>query len=388
MANENGRKRMMRRGLAPIFAALFLTVAYACSETAVAPHAASDAEMFASGVVSSAVQDVKDGQLVYRGSVSSSVSLKKTSRGFESTGEKAIPVGSMSSKGFALPTAVPFGFPTYKATTGVSASHTPGPPQVWRARLNTPVRKFVTADGKKVSAQFVNDLRGGGRPPVSMLVYDGTRPSQFIEFKYAKDGKKWRAAEARTTIFGADGKPSNVITSDFRALQQGSLNVGSRLNITPLLREIGSEFGRLIQPDVLYAATVDEELDDEGLPNCLSSKLWVASAVVLLAGTTTALAPAAVGCVTVIGCPVFLAALLAHEGAILNLAAAIASLWECQHPAPATRVIAQGGNPGGGGGPSGGEEQCAMYMWEISYDGGVTWYFHHEEEICTRQYDM
>lgn len=383
MTNENGRNRRTHGGFAPIFAVLFLVVVYACSDTAVAPHASSESEFFANGVVSSTHQVVENGKLVYVGSVSGSVAVKKTSRGFEATGGGGIPQGSMSPKGSKLPTEVPFGFPTLKATAGVSANHTSGPPPVWRARLNTKMKKFTTADGKTVSVQIVNDARGGGRPPVWMMLYDGSRPTQSIEFKYAKDGKKWRVAEARSTIFGADGRPSKVITSDFRAVQQGSLNVGSRLNITPLMREIGSEFGRLFQPDVLYAATVAEELDEEGLPACLGLKIEVAGLTLAVAAEAAGLLIIGGTCVTtLITCPAWLAAVVAYEATVLILAATIIQLYECQHPTPppppppVTR---------GSGGPSGGESSeltCTTVYWEISYDGGLTWQPFYEEEFC------
>jgi hypothetical protein len=385
MASENDQKRMMRSGVVPVFAVLVLGVSYACSETSVAPNATSDSSFPSTGVIGAAVQDVKDGNLVYVGTVSSSVLTKKSARGFETTSDGTAPRGSMAGTASALPTAVPLGFPQLQAMSGVSASKTPGPPAVWRMRLSTPMQKIVTADGKTLSVQLVNDMRGGGRPPVSMLIHDGSRTSQFVEFKYVKDGKKWRAAEIHSTIFGDDGRPSKVITSDLRAIQQGSLNVGSRLNITPLLREIGSEFGRLIQPDVLYAATVAEDLDDEGLPNCLGSKMVVAAALGWVVAYGAGLVTVGASCVTtLITCAAWLYAVAWYELAVSTLAAVTVQLWECQHPSSTltTRVDSGGGVPGGGGSETGGSGSCKTYKYEVSFDGGQTWRTERTWVVC------
>ncbi|MEP6732805.1 MAG: hypothetical protein ABJE10_19325 [bacterium] len=351
----------------------------------------------------------------FRNSVTSQMSISTNH------GKVSVIQGEVTSKGpdaiaaTALRSSISMGSSIAVAGQAALFSKTPSAlgavSQTMRAR-NASIRKI---GDKTIRVAFVPDPEVKGRPK-AVLIFVNNRISAVMESQYIRRGRHWIPTMTRTTGLDSTGKLMLITDSDTRGLvAQSDL---SQVNRSGGLRGVLPAMVRLVQPDVLYAATTMEE--DDGtwcLGEALavaSAGLWVASAVggVALAEAGVAAADAAMvaalaACTTIVACAAALAAGLAAEAlaataltsAQLNLAAAstaeasaVAFLATCienhRNPPKPPDQTTTGSNGGGGGGSEGGgcaEEWC---QWTIHFD-----YSGNIESVttdycwCERQYE-
>ena len=371
-------RRLLTRASSIGFGTLFLTLSYACSERTVAPSATDDANEFAvSGILTSSLWRVNGTQLDYAGSVSAQSRIKQDKNGVH---QDIGPATTVMTPPDAPLAAQRFVSSLLSVPSGNKLPVGDGRQVSFRSGLKSPRVNLTTHDGKRVAIQRVEDPRGGGRPPIATMVYDGDRPVSLIEGLYEKEGKRWKPTRARITIFGKDGKPSVVTENNLTALQTASVAMpGTAASLADGFRRVGGTLSQLIQPDALYAATAVD--DDES--RCWSERIALAGAVATQLGADIALSIAITACgATLITCPAVYAAALAVAGAAANYLVKLLAYDDCMsRPAP---IIAAGG--GGGGGESGGG--CYDVEWEISYDGGWSWHHYSTERVCGREYEM
>ena len=355
-------RRTLSRASSIGFGTLFLTLTYACTERAVAPSATDDANAFAvNGILSSSLWRVNGSQLEYAGTVSAQAHITQDNKGvhqdFGPATTTMTPVAPLATQRFGS-----------SLLSGPSSNKLPvgdGRQLSYRSRLTSPRVNLTARDGKRVSIQSIADPRGGGRPPVATMLYDGDKPVSLIEGLYEKEGKRWKPTRARITVFGKDGKPSVVTENNLTALQTASVAMpGTAASLADGFRRVGGTLSQLIRPDVLYAATAMDE--DES--RCWAERIALAGAVATQIGTDIALSLAITACGVTggVACPAVIAASLAVAGAAANYLVRVMAYDECMSR-PATPIIAATGNSGGGGESGDG---CYDVEWEISYDGG------------------
>lgn len=367
--------RSLTRASSIGFGTLFLAVGYACSERAVAPTAADDANAFAvSGILSSSLWRVDGAQLTYAGSFSAQGRITQDKNGVRQEFEPAVVIKAPASR-----SAPPLGLSPLRT---VAANRIPLPEggQVsWRTRLTSPRVPLTTRDGRRISMQRVADPRGGGRPPVATMLFDGDRPVSLIEGVYQKEGKRWKPTRARVTIFGKDGKPSVVTENDFAALQTASVAMpGTAAVLANGFRQVGGSISRLIQPDALYAASPTDEVDEE---RCWRQRLAVIGAAAAQVAADIALGVAVTACAATAGvaCPAVIGASIAVAAAAVNYLIKVIEYDECMsRDEPIVSPV--GGSGSGGGSDSG--NGCYDVIWEISYDGGSSWSYYGTQQVC------
>jgi hypothetical protein len=369
--------RSLTRASSIGFGTLFLAVSYACSERAVAPTATDDANEFAvSGILSSSLWRVNGSELTYAGSVSTRGRITQDKNGVRQELEPAVVANALPS-----PSTQRFGLSPLRAPSASKISLPEGAQVSWRSRLNSPRVNLATKDGKRVSLQYVADPRGGGRPPVATMLYDGDRPVSLIEGLYQKDGTRWKPTRARITIFGKDGRPSVVTENDFGALQTASVAMpGTAAVLADGFRRVGGSLSKLIQPDALYAASTAGD-DDE---RCWKERLAVAGAAAaqLAADVTLGIASAACAASGGLLCPAVVAAALGVTATAVNYLIKVAEYDDCMSRSQPIISSRWGGSGGGGGGGTDDGGQCNTIIWEISYDGGATWQYYDTQSTC------
>ena len=216
---------------------------------------------------------------------------------------------------------------------------------------------------------MVDDPRGGGRPPAAIMTFDGDRPVSMHQYVYTRDGNRWRPARSRVTVFGGNGKPAAVTENDLTTLQTASFAVpGTATALIDGFRRVGGSLSKLVQPDVLFAATMDDA-------SCFREAELVAAATLAEIAGAGFLAAAILACPGTLGltCLAVIALQIALAGLDLALGVAVADWYLCLNPSPITR--GSGGGTGGGGPRDGSGAGCYDITWEISYDGGLTWQF-------------
>jgi len=374
------QRRSLSRASSIGFGTLFLTVSYACSERAIAPTATDDANEFAvSGILSSSLWRVDGAQLTYAGSLSAQGRITQDKNGVHQEFEPA------------LVTKVPLSLATPRLglsplrAPAANKTPLPGGAQVsWRSRLTSTRVQLGTRDGKRISMQRVADPRGGERPPIATMLYDGDRPVSLIEGVYQKEGKRWKPTRARVTIFGKDGKPSVITEDNFAAMQTASVAIpGTAAVLADGFRRVGGSLSRLIQPDALYAASLTDE-DEE---RCWKERLAVAGAAGTQIAADIALGIAITACAATGGvlCPAVIAASIAAAAAAVNYLIKVADYDACMSRPEPIISVAGGGGGGGGGGEGKG---CYDVDWEVSYDGGWSWSYYGTQRVCEGIYEM
>ncbi len=377
-------RRSLSRASSIGFGTLFLAVSYACSEQAVGPSAADEANPFAvSGILTSSLWRTNGSELSFAGSISAPAHVSQDKKGLHQE------IGALSVS--AAPTLPPlaagqrFSASPLRAPVANKLPLAEGSQVTWRTRFKSPRINLTTRDGKHVSLQRIADPRGGGRPPVATMLYDGDRPVSMVEALYAKDGKRWKATRSRITIFGKDGQPLAVTESDFSGLQTASVAMpGTAAFLADGFRRVGGTLSQLVRTDVLYAAT---PYDDDGEGRCFKEAALLAAAAGAQVSADIALSLALVACAATggVACPVVLAALITVASTAVVYLFRVVDYDNCMNAAaPITRGY--DGSGGGGGGSEG--DGCYDVIWEISYDGGWSWDYFNTERVCGRQYDM
>jgi hypothetical protein len=363
-------RRSLSRASSIGFGTLFLTLSYACTERALAPTATEDANEFAvSGILTSSLWQANGSQLAYAGSVSTQARITQDKGGVHQQLEQ-------TSAATAPPPASTQRFGTSMLTVpSTNKLALPEGAQIsWRTKFKSRRENFTTRDGKHVSLQRVADPRGGGRPPLATMLYDGDRPVSLIEAQYQKDGKRWKPTRSRITLFGKDGKPSAVTENDLAALQTASIALpGTAAALADGFRRVGGSLSELIRPDALYAASTG---DDDG--RCMREAILLAAAATAQVAADIGLAIAIAACpTTVIACPAVLAAMATVAATAAVYLVRVYEYDQCMYP-PGTSSA----RPGSGGGESDDGGGCSEIQWEISYDGGNTWQYYDTQQSC------
>jgi hypothetical protein len=267
------------------------------------------------------------------------------------------------------------------------------------AKLVLKARKVASkrVDGKNVAVAAVpDDNRASGRPPRAIILLEDDRIAAITEYTWGRRGGAWRAVHTRTTFLDEHGQLGIVFDQDASRLAYRNGRVGVLDQLRGGVGQLLPAMGRLVQPDVLYAATGEEGVCiTEGLAAAaagaavIAAGYYVQAARAALAVATLGLTTAMAGCmVGAITCPALEIAIAAEAaaaanlrfaqaalaGAILTAAAADYALSECwrrwreRQDKPDETVT----NPSGGGSESGcgddGEEWC---QWTLSWPDGV-----------------
>ncbi len=239
-------------------------------------------------------------------------------------------------------------------------------------------------DGKDIELQFVDDPRGGSRPPAATVTLVNGRAAAVNQYTYSKIGKSWLPTSSRATIYDSTGHATFVVSNTFRTSTVSEASFG-HLGADILASGAGkliAALGALAQPDMLYAATTADEID----AGCGQKATAASIAEFGWLGALAALAVAWGGCVTTIfECPGVLAAQAALAIADNAMGKAEAEYYLClqqqqqQQQPPASPPTSGGGSPPPTTEPPPSppvEDQgpaCGEITWEISYDDGATW---------------
>ncbi|MEO8337914.1 MAG: hypothetical protein ABI664_23270 [bacterium] len=362
------------------FGTLFLALTYACTERAIAPTAHDDANDFAvSGILTSSLWRVNGSDLSFAGTVSANAHITQDRKGVR----QDVQAPTLSSEMLAAPAATQrFGLSTLHAPSTSKLALREGAQVTWRTKFQSPRVNLTTRDGKRVSLQKIADPRGGGRPPVATMLYDGDRPVSMVEALYEKDGKRWKPTRSRITIFGKDGKPSAVTENNIAALAATSSGTVSML--VDGFRRVGGTLSTLVQPDVLYAATSP---NDDGEGQCFKEAVALAAAATAQVAADIALGIALAACAgTLISCPAVLAAIATVAATSAVYLIRVVEYDACMNPPETTTTVRSNDGGGGGGGSEG--DGCHDVTWEISYDGGWSWHYYDTQRICGGIYEM
>lgn len=379
-----------------------LTLGVACGDESLAPES-KNVEARLSGGTSSTMWQVTEQGLKYLGSIAAQVSVVYASEylttSVESIVRTNLPLSERKALAAKAEEATKFG-PSRAATLEKQPLATSQVATRWRASLSTPRRHFKTKDGKDVGIQMINDPRGGGRPPMAVMVYDGDRPVSLNEYSFVKDGTHWRPTGSRSTLFDSTGRPRLIAVHDLVNVHYTSFGVTAASNASSGgLQRFGTTLKRFVQPDALYAAGA---CDEDG--QCLREAIIVAGAEAAWAAGVVAAVAAYAACPATAGatCLAGLAAQAALVGLDIALGVAIGDYYSCTHVAHDANGNAYNRSGIGSGtlsapgatldcvplhepmneasvmSPSG----CYSEVWEISYDGGETWQYWSSVWVC------
>jgi hypothetical protein len=262
-------------------------------------------------------------------------------------------------------------------------------PDAAPARAGTPTLRMAlggartfdsrTPDGKVVRTQLLDDSRRGARRSTEVLISVGGQPNALIQYRYARDGARWRLLAAQSTLFGADGRPNRVVASDFRGMTVAKVQqVGALGRVLGGAGRLAGSLASLVGPAPLCAQS-----------NCDAEQLAWAQAHDAVPQADWALRQAYQKCNDswAVANPYprpypdpcdqpLLDAQAAYDMAVYNLSVAQINLDQCYAAPP---------SGGGGGGGGGGGQTCYLIVWEISYDGGNTWEYLDSEYYCQNQ---
>lgn len=191
-------------------------------------------------------------------------------------------------------------------------------------------------DGKEVAVAVVSDdNRASGRPPRAVILLSDDRIAAITEYTWVRQVGAWRPVHTRTTFLDERGQVATVFDQDAsRLTYRNATTVGLLQKARSGAGHLLPTLGRLVQPDVLYAATAEEGVCiTEGLAAAvaaaavLTAGYYVQAAEAAFAAATAALTLAMAGCmVGVVTCPALDLAVLAEASAAANLRAAQVAL--------------------------------------------------------------
>ena len=230
-------------------------------------------------------------------------------------------------------------------------------------------------------------------PEVVVWLRDG-KPVSTVTTKWKITGAGAVPVSSVTTALNEAGRPSMVIATEY-AYNAASIEYGDERS---LVRRIGDLALRLVQPDALHAATIEDDgvpcpielaasLTASGL--ALQALAAAAAADAALAGATALCAsspvdpPALAACASI---PALTAAAssanlaaTSHTGvAAIAGAAYLSCVWNHYTKKDSVKKSVPGG--GGGGKEGGGIGDCPDIEWYISYDGGITWEWYETQD--------
>jgi hypothetical protein len=324
--------------------------------------------------------------LELKGSASGAVELSSTNRIIHTSAGAIAPIAVDVGAARLLRTSMSADFQTGNSVI------VGGVPRV-TLKARTVARQRIGDNDVRVA--FVPDAEAySGRPPKAILIFVNDRVSAIMESQYARRGGSWRPTRTRTTMLDTTGKVSLVSDTDLGGLsfQSGVAQSTTTRNLRERFARAIPNLVRMVQPDVLNAATVD----DIGLPCAYeaaavaSAGFWVvaaASGIILAQAGVDAAAlafdAAMLACETIPTCLAAYTAAVAVEKlaqtaltsansnvVAAGIAAAAAgtalttcmdNLWKPKKPDETYSGINAGGASTGGGG----EEWC---QWTVSFD--------------------
>ena len=264
---------------------------------------------------------------------------------------------------------------------------------------------------------------GGSLRTAPVLVTRNGNAVALSVMKFSTVAERRTPTRVTATALDSVGRPAFVI--DVKLEQPSTMVSGLMRSVD----NVGRRFLALVEPDALHAATLEED-DCE---TCWTDKLTMEAAAVVAAGAwvtaksleagalvaanearvaaviaadallacaETGLVPlceaaAVAAAASATAAAAAAAAQAAAHGALLLFGAATVVAAEytvsynecmkrrerCLKTPPRDPIISIGGG-GGGGGPSE-DTNCYTITWEISYDGGQTWQWLSDEQVCT-----
>jgi hypothetical protein len=366
-------------------AALTVVGALACSDGLTRPGASgnTDDDFAMSGVIVSSLMRADGGANAHISSISTEARFGGSGNAQNFVGSPT-PITVDPSEANALRTQAVT--PTKLAITGSSGLFdrtTGGRPSLVRPRAKG--RSFKNRkDGKEIEVQFVDDPRGGDRPPAAMVTWLNGRAASVNQYTYRKIGKSWVPTSSRTTIYDSTGRAAFVASNTYSAMTVSASSLNS-LGSDALAGGVGklvTALGRLVQPDVLYAETVADDID----AGCGMKAAAAAGAEFAWLTAVAALATAWTACATtIIECPAIVAAQAALAVADYYFGKAQAEYALClQQQQPAPPPAAPAPVAGDGSKPQGdqGGVSCGVITWEISYDDGESWNYLGTSTTC------
>lgn len=362
------------RRAAALAGCLTLASLHACSDrqpTSAAPDA--EAASQASGAWSSTVWSVGPAGLTYSGGITGRASTTDGGRrlGVERESVRAL---SLSASDLEARRAALQGSLPRVPTPSKGAPARAGTPTLRMELRGAPTFTTRTSDGKELKTQLLGGPRGGGRP-AGVLVSVGGRTRALIQYSHARDG---RLLSARSTLFGADGRPERVIESDFRGM------TGSKARrVSAMDRMLGGAgrlaagLGSLVGPTPLCAQNNcdAEQLAWSQAYDAFNQADWDLQEAYRKCSATSGQYPPPDP--DPCGQPL-LDAQAAYDQANWNLIVARHNLDQCHFAPPPPP-------PGGGGGGGGGEDDgmtCYRIDWYVSWDDGKTWEYLDSEYYC------
>jgi hypothetical protein len=252
-----------------------------------------------------------------------------------------------------------------------------------------------TIDGKRIERYVVrDDDRASSRPPKTVLILVDGQLAAFTDYVWRRREGAWRLLKSHTSFVDGRGTLTMAYDVDAAALEYRAASPSAALP-RGLRQAAGlalASVERLVQPDVLYAASVEEVCVQEGLKALAAGAAVVAAGALVEAAritfnaATEALTLGLAACTFVeITCP-DLAPLIAAEGAaaailkqamaaltaaILLAASADLDLAECQKRWQERQL-----KPESVTGPSENESNCAgdeeeWCEWILSWPDGI-----------------
>jgi hypothetical protein len=244
------------------------------------------------------------------------------------------------------------------------------------------VKLAPSADGRELSVE-VSRGRGNGR--LAALYEDGQLKT-MIETAFDVADRKG-SVQSRITQFDSTGRISQVTLYEMERALRAPSTISGLPSWNQVYRTVGQAcrtVGQALLPSPLSASTTADfvssfTVEDEIEGPC-SAYYWAyfgaffatagADAFVI---TTCAACPPSGG----FFCGPCLGAIALALSAHATLQGATIALNNCLAEA------GQGGAPGGGGGGGGGGPSCTLVVYEITYDGGQTWYYLYSGFFCT-----
>lgn len=225
-------------------------------------------------------------------------------------------------------------------------------------------------DGRAMRIELRDDERGEGRPARAIAIFVEDRIVSTSDFRYVREGRRWKPLEAVVTYYDSTGRQDAVITTDLSALEPGagleqSASASDKLRAGA--RQIACKLAAIALPSPLSASTMVDA--------CESQRNYVTYASIGVVLAYGAYVAAQASCVASGGifCPTVIAALSALGLAEAILAQASADLAACL----AANSLPSNPPPGAGGGGG-----CYQIDWYVSYDGGATWTYLYSTIQC------
>lgn len=242
----------------------------------------------------------------------------------------------------------------------MAASSILGGIPIVRPQFHGQLAERTTADGKHVLVQSMGGNSSQGRLPTGVAVFVDGRIVVTTNVRFIRHGSARRPVSATVTLFDEFGKVSVVTHHDF-----------SETDMTTAIPGMFA-YAEGFAPSMITENEVPIDIPPDDA--CLGQRIALAASVASQVLAIGAVAAAYTACVTTgLPCPSIALALSALAIATAMVVSRNEALLQCL-----SAHIPPSGPPSSGGGGL----DCYDVDWVISYDGGLTWYYHATTTHC------